>query len=251
MLCSSQPSDNMNGYTEHHTTLFPKVFTEFELYVMLERIGAMVSECPKLVSTPCAAVIDCQDQMTIWMKQYRQTKIFRSQSGSLRILWHSFFMLLSMDIDALECAAGREGSEMSRQHMQGAEEWARSIHAKNCIVHAIMLQRQFERMPLGAIVPIHVPACLYRCGVMWYCYLRFGNGDLLEPGHVEKMPEIEALGTETSKTLVEEMGAQAGKPSDQFLFRTIDLLQRISHWKVAERFAATLAALVDQNMELP
>ena len=228
---------------------FPEVVTEFGLHVLLERIGCMAGG-GRDVSPLASTVSECERILLLWLNRYQRSCLLEKQARSLKMLWHAIFMLLNMDMDTLECAAGRDGVDVAAKHFQAARTWAHSSQARICLVHAIMVQRQFEGMSMGARFPIHAPTCLYRCGIVWYCYLRFGNE---KRAHVDEwidMPELEPLGLDGSKVLQNEIGSQGAKSVEKFLLRTIDLLQRIDHWQVAGRLASTLVALVDEHMGL-
>lgn len=169
------------------------------------------------------------------------------------MLWHSTFMLLNMNIDALECAAGRDGTEVARIHREGARVWARSPQSRRCVVHAVMVQRQFKHIPIGMGVPIHAPSCLYQCGIVWYCYLRFGGDKYPQPDEPEiDMPELSSLGLNGMNILQDEIHSQGGnaKSLQKFLLGTIHLLRRVNYWGVAESLATTLLALVDDGIGL-
>lgn len=229
---------------------FPDVLSGLGLCVMLERIGSLASERPESASQQSQRALECQELLVSWFGKYRCTAIFQAQAPGLMMLWHSTFMLLNMDLDALECAAGREGNEEGKKYQEEAEAWARSSRARKCIVHSVLVQRQFERMRVGTVPPIHAPACLYRCGIAWYCYARFGAGIRPVPEDRMKMPELEPLEIDGNRILLEDVALHVGKPLEPPVLRTVDLLQRISHWKVAEKLASTLLALVDDGQSL-
>ena len=230
--------------------IMPAVPSEFELYVLLERIGSMASDNRRSASDWSQACIDSQKLLTLWHDEYRNTALFQAQASSLMMLWHSISMLLYMDLDILECAAGREGHEVAENHRQEAYSWGTSTQAKRCIVHAILVQRQFEQIPLGAEVPIHAPMCLYRCGIAWYCYAQFGECNRLGPEEALEFPELENFGIDGNQVLRSEIVTHIGRSTERFLLKTIDLLGRISHWKVADSFSSTLLSLIEESNSL-
>ncbi len=225
----------------------PDPLNEFELYVMLERIGSMASDSRRDGSIWPQESLESQNSLILWHDKYRNTALFQSQAPSLMMLWHSITMLLYMDLDILECAAGREGHEMAEKHRQHAYSWGASAQAKRCIVHAILVQRQFEQMPLGTEVPIHAPMCLYRCGIAWHCFAQFGECNRPRPEEALEFPELESLGIDGTQLLRTEIGAHVGRSSERFLLRTVDLLRRISHWKIADSLSSTLLSLVEES----
>ena len=64
-------------------------------------------------------------------------------------------------------------------------------------------------------------------------------------------PELRLLGINENNMIAEETGGhQLGRLGSSPLFRLIDLLQRISHWKLAQSFASTLLALVENEQDV-
>lgn len=155
-----------------------------------------------------------------------------------------------MDTDALECVSGREGPAAAEMHQEGVQEWAKSADARKCIIHSVLVQRHFERIPLGVEPPIYAPQCLYRCGIAWFCYIHFGGkicteteGDLV---HLD-LPELLVLGVNGTSLFLEEVAPRHGRPTTGPLFKITDLLQRIRHWKIAHNFASTLLLLFEEQ----
>lgn len=227
--------------------------SDFELIVMLEIIASQASESQRVISSSRRSqmVVECHSLLLSWYKQYRlATVTYQLQTSSLMMLWHSNFMLLNVDLNDLEKACGRDGRIIAENRRQRVEAWARSEQARRCIIHAILVQRQFENIPLGKEPPVHAPSCLYRCGIVWYCYTRFGGAGWRDEQTTSSLdfPELQPLNLDGKRVLMEELvfrngGGLASSP----LFRIIDLLHRISHWKVAQHLATTLLALSEED----
>lgn len=227
----------------------PDVRGTFGLYVLLQRIGASVSDNHESVSQEPERRLQHQNMLVLWHEKYRNTPMFLSQERYFMILWHSIFMLLNCDLDALEIAAGRDGTDAMNTQKHAAEAWASSPQAQHCMAHSMLLQQQFEQIPLGSEPPLHAAACLYRCGIVWYCYARYG-GTSPSGSESTEMPELEYLGIDWNGVLRDQVSVLLEKPLEATLLLIVDLLRRISHWKVADRFAATLLALVDDGQGL-
>ncbi|UNI22990.1 hypothetical protein JDV02_008832 [Purpureocillium takamizusanense] len=226
---------------------FPDSSSGFELSVMLEVIGSLACESRRTAASWARTCTKYEDLLVGWCDKYRHTDTFDRRASSLMMLWHSMFMLLHMDMDVLECACGREGRPAAQRHAQDARAWARSASAKRCIAHATLVRRHFEELPIGTESPIFAPMCLYRCGMAWFCYTHFGDppreGAEAELGF--DMPELQSLGV-SEKTVAHEMEPRDGRPVASPLFRVIDLLQRMNHWKMAHSLASTLLSLFEE-----
>ncbi|KAE8314828.1 hypothetical protein BDV41DRAFT_575479 [Aspergillus transmontanensis] len=126
------------------------------------------------------------------------------------ILWHSIFMNLYAQFDDLECACGREREINPQKFGASATAWARSVDAKRCLLHAVLLQQHFQSV------------------------------------EAFDFPELRLLGIDQAKLFHDATrGIQWGRPVSGPFFMAISLLGKISHWKVSERFASTLLALQD------
>jgi hypothetical protein len=200
------------------------------------------------------------------------------------MLWHSIYITLHADINALECAAGREGYDVAQKYTSYARAWVRSAGAKRCLLHALLIQKHFESLSAGSEPAIYVPMCLYYCGLVWACFMCFGGGDdhcetgrgdgdgnETGPGDAEsretgasadeaisigstdnlQFAELRLPGIDGIGVFLEQMrGLQPRRLAMGSLFRVIDLLQRISHWKIAQNLAATLLVIVEETQDL-
>lgn len=214
---------------------------------MLESIGAQARESRDSGIAWSCTLQECETLLTQWYEKYSPTfKHSKHEPFCFMILWHLTFMDLHADFDALERSCGREGDEASRDHLAYATSWAQSVGAKRCLLHAVSIQRYFQSMEVGNEPAIHVPMALYYCGITWYCYTSFGGGCQPAVGDAS-FPELQLVGIDESKLYQEVFGKiQPRVPDLSPLFQIIDLLQRISHWKVSQRFASTLLSLVEE-----
>lgn len=232
---------------------FPDVSSDFGLCAMLESISALVCDNRHSDASWLDTAQRCHELLTIWYEKYQTGIIVGRQHGKagLMMLWHSIFMMLHADMDALEVSCGREGEQAAPKALEYAQAWAKSADATRCVLHAVLIQRHFKSIAVGAEPSIHVPLCLYHCGIVWYCYSRFGPGDECMASTEENLdfPELRLLGINNGKKIiVEEIGRDG--PGLNQLFTVIDLLQRINHWKIGQSFASTLLALVEEEHDI-
>lgn len=226
------------------------VHDPFSLYVLLERIGAEVSDNSVAIQQYYERETEYRNKLVLWYERYHNSPLFQIQANSLMILWHSIFMLLRSDLDMLESSIGRDGENVKDQQRQYVEAWVGSPQAKQCLIHAVLLQKHFERISIGSEAPIHAAGCLYRCGVTWYCYAQFGG--ITSPMSAEELnlPETECLGVDGNDVFQSQVCTVLEQPVEVALLSTVDLLKRINHWKVSDRFASTLLALIDDGQGL-
>lgn len=218
---------------------------DFQSYGLLASIGAIAQE-------DCDAGVDsekCRELLTQWHKAY-SPRIHETGHDpfSLMILWHSTFVNLHADLDQLECACGKEDGVATQKHITAARAWGRSDDSKRCVLHAILIQKTFQAMPIGTEPAIHVPMALYFCAIVWTSYTRFGTRiEARDPS----FPELKQLAIDQCKFLQDALrGVQLGRPESRPFFKVVDMLQRMSQWKVAESFASTLLGLVEDSPDL-
>ena len=239
--------------SNHHQNQ-PIVIGDFALCAMLESIGALACEDRDLNSSRSATVTKCQDLLIEWHHRYHPSMQGKSSWFCLMMLWHSIFIMLHTDLNALECACGREGYDSAQKHLPYVQNWLRSMDAKRCLLHAMLIQKNFESLPTGAEPALHVPVCLYYCGLVWSCFMCFSDdADPVTVGATDnlqfaelRLPGVDGLGI----FLEQKGGLQPRRLAMGSLFRIIDLLQRISHWKISQSLASTLLALVEETPDV-
>ncbi|KAJ5974812.1 fungal-specific transcription factor domain-containing protein [Penicillium waksmanii] len=228
---------------------FPQ--NDFLSYAMLESIGALAYEERSSGHSGRAVGQQCEEFLIEWYWKYAQVSNASKHPDHfcLMILWHSIFMHLDTGFDQLECACGREGEAATQRNRPYASNWANSRAATRTLLHATFIQQHFQLLPIGAETAIHVPMALYNCGLAWVCFTRFGSGigdSFFDLATLSEFPEIKLFGPRQLKSFLDIRSNIQGQKSEfGTLFKIMDLLGRIGHWKVAGSFATTLRALVD------
>ncbi|KAL4806492.1 hypothetical protein BDV18DRAFT_159666 [Aspergillus unguis] len=226
---------------------FPQ--NDFLSYAMLESFEALAYD--RSCGPSGRAAVHHYEVLIEWYRKYAQISNASKHPDHLCliILWHSVFMHLDTDFNQLECALGREGESTAQRSRPYACRWAQSSGAARALLHATLVQQHFQLLPIGAEPAIHVPMALYNCGIAWTCFTRFGASfvDTTDLSSSE-FPELKLLGHKQMKMFQEiRSNVQLGKAESGPLLKIIDLLGKISHWKVAGSFATTLMALVDTH----
>ncbi|KAJ5681970.1 uncharacterized protein N7477_001910 [Penicillium maclennaniae] len=220
--------------------------SDFQLYATLDSISAMACECQDHFSTTLHEAQKCQDMLLSWYKTHL------SSAGPsdiwaypLKILWHSTFILLYSDLDALERACGRDGPEVAQEAVGYARKWANSQDATRALVHAACIRKHFESMSIGSECPLQIPTCLYHCGIIWFCFGHFednSHGGLVE----HNFPELDLAGVNVGEINAAELrNSQIERKAANQVFGIVGLLQSIRHWKLALSLASTLLALIE------
>ena len=183
----------------------------------------------------------------------QESAAWEADHMDMTILWHLAFMTMFADFDLLERAIGRDGAEFSQEDQFTIASWANSDRARRCVIHGLVIQKRLENLPLGFEPAIHVPRAMFRAGIAWFCYTRFGakqdgSHGTTSANDIPDYPEFKVVGVNPALLLFQASGYKYGKPNstetNASLSTLTDLLRRIGHWEIARRFAAILAALL-------
>ncbi|GIJ90997.1 hypothetical protein Asppvi_009962 [Aspergillus pseudoviridinutans] len=222
--------------------------SDFELCAMLESISAMACEREEPFSTVPHLTEKCQEMLISWYETHLSTAA-RGQISAypLRVLWHSTFILLYSNLDVLERACGRDGPEAAQEAIGYARTWANSLEATRSLVHAVCVRNYFESMPIGSECPLHIPTCLYHCGIIWFCFGHFG--DISNRLTIERnFPELDLVGMNVDEINATELrNSRVQRNAANQVFRIVGLLQSIRHWKLSLSLASTLLALIEEQ----
>lgn len=235
--------------TESHVTT-SAVYPTFALYAFLEgkttQIMERVSlqEPPKRISQELTPTL-----VAVYNNRLRQQ--LQSDDFSLKALWHSIFIILYCNMNKLECAIGREGYETAQEHLEYATTWASSTDGHRCAIHAALILRHLQRIPIGQEPGIHVPRLLYRSALVWYAYTRFGRDDSSTScTDGLNFAELNGTGIDAARVLFAANGFKKSRPTmseSSTLFHLIDLLARLGHWGISQTMASLFSVLVHDH----
>ncbi|KAK4941598.1 hypothetical protein LTR10_018475 [Elasticomyces elasticus] len=224
----------------------------FTAYTILEGICVNIVECRMDGRSSSSTIEQISGVLTTFYGHFLQeTNSWTADHMDMTTLWHLAYMSISADFDLLERAIGREGSDLSPEDQLAVTNWANSSQAKRCVIHGSLVQKKLENLPLGSEPAIHVPRAMFRAGIAWFCYTRFGVESgvnrALAAENLE-FPEFKLLGVNPALLLFQANGYKHGRPTaaevNAALCGLTDLLRRIGHWEIARRFAAILGALL-------
>ncbi|RVX66541.1 hypothetical protein B0A52_09417 [Exophiala mesophila] len=226
--------------------------SSFTPYTVLQGICVNIVENQISAHPPPARKQEISGLLTTFHSRFLQTAPpWGSDSMDMTILWHLAYMSICADFDLLERAIGREGGTLSTEDQVLVTAWANSVDAQRCVIHGTIIQKKLENLPLGFEPAIHVPRAIFRAGIAWFCYTRFGTevgGQRAIVPESLDFPEFKIVGVNPAALLFQANGYKHGRPSateiNAALCGLTDLLRRIGHWEIARRFAAILAALL-------
>jgi hypothetical protein len=215
---------------------------------MLEAISGMACECQEPFTINPYLTRKCQEMLISWYEMHLSPATPDEMwAKPLRILWHSIFLLLYSNLDLLERACGRDGPEAAQEAIGYARQWANSDEATRSLIHAVCIRRHFESMSIGAECPLHVPTCLYHCGIIWFCFGHFGDSN--NRARTEhNFRELDLAGVNVAEIDASELrNSRVERNAANQVFRVVGLLQSIRHWKLSLNLASTLLALIEEQ----
>jgi len=233
------------------------ISSRFSAYASLEGLAASVIDARLSRQLHKPMIASLQSDLISYHEQFlRQQNAYQPDYLGVSILWHLSFMSLFADFDLLERAIGRDGASLDEDDAHLIAAWAASVEAKRCVVHGLLIQKELEKLSLGAEPAIHVPRAMFLAAICWYCYSRYGTDDGTSGGlgHGSlDFPEVRMLGANPTLLLFEANGYKLGRPTaieaNGPLCGLTDLLQRIGHWEIARKFAAILGALIHNEAD--
>jgi hypothetical protein len=242
---------------------FPET-SMYTLYIMIVEIANMATE-ERVFGTLYAPESSTRftNLLITWYRSYDALLTTGEEDPfCLSIYWHAVFIYISVDLDRLEGAIGRDktgdsNNDAEAENVEYAKDWALSKAAKRAIVHAFFLQKELGARRLDQEPAIHVPRGVFQAALALYCYMQFGR-DLDgvpsmsgEDDNVE-FPEVRLMGFQPAEVIFEINGFRRQRPAPLkavTLCALYDLLQRIGHWEIARVFAKILGLLIHGESE--
>ncbi|KAJ5512607.1 hypothetical protein N7463_002159 [Penicillium fimorum] len=221
--------------------------SKFTAYGILEGIHARLIDAKQSQEFNHLVCQDTSNVLIQWWETYRTTD---QDPFCLPVLWHSIFISLYADMDLLERAVGRDGRAPALKSSELAREWASSLNASRCLVHASLIARYLERMSISTEPAIHVPRALFSAALIYLCVAQYSPQHAVS-AEVFASPEFKLLGDGAAEVAYFPGNAQSSGRSvvtdlDQ-LYGMIDLLQRGGRWGISQAFANILSTVLDEG----
>ncbi|KAF4939303.1 hypothetical protein CGCF245_v003805 [Colletotrichum fructicola] len=236
----SQPSVSAPGFQQAHMLA----------YASLANIVGSIQET-KASCLDKVAIDQFREALLSWHQVY-VGHFPRNQPNyiNLMIWWHASFMALYADADLLERSIGRDGREVAEQAKKEIDEWATSSEARKGVLHALLVLKHLEMLPIGSDPAIHVPKAVFYAAMAVYSYIKFmpKTGSCYTPSQDEiAIPELqvsEPVGP--SQTGKKQTDASSFPPVESStLCSAMDLLWRIGHWEISRKLSSILEVLMD------
>jgi hypothetical protein len=223
--------------------------SRFAAYGVLESIHAHVIEVRQSDSFDKHESARLMNMLMRWWRRYKIHMIGHEDDPyGLRILWHSVFMAIYANIDMLEQAIGRDGTNASTASRSKVRSWSQSLAANRCLVHGLLIQWHLEQMRISSEPAIHVPRALFYTSLCSFSFTRVGGHDKICFDTFDA-PEIQLLAGES--TGLDEVKAQAIGDSAflgvSHLHRLIDLHNRVGRWGISKSFASILCTALEND----
>ncbi|KAF2971874.1 hypothetical protein GQX73_g1659 [Xylaria multiplex] len=182
-------------------------------------------------------------------EHYKHIQGPRKNHINLLIFWHSAFMALYADSDLLERSIGRDGRQVAQEAREDIDSWAACPEARRGVLHALLVLKHLEMLPIGLEPAIHVPKAAFYSAMVVYSYIKFKPSiDSYAPSQDEvNIPELQVPGSTGTLHLNGDKASPAifSPVEPSILCNAIDLLRRIGHWEISRKFASILQILLD------
>jgi len=233
----------------------------FTAYMLLEGISASICEDRIMGQLDHAASQRYERDLMSWYSRYHRAMVERSDPLCLLVLWHAIWMSLLTDFRSLELAIGDEGSAAAASAVASLmHRWPLVTDARRCLLHAFLLQKRLESVPMGRAKAIHVPRCLFSAAVAWAGFLACNNQDGHDTDNAMRgplwpsaesptsWPEMQLMTSDVADCL-ESFGSQSGNLAfvkANTLCIIVDLLRQLGYWGIAQKFIHVLTPLIYQ-----
>ncbi|ETI23552.1 hypothetical protein G647_05354 [Cladophialophora carrionii CBS 160.54] len=256
------------------------------VYNSLSGIAASVCECWHLDLLSSTMVNKFESDLLTWYasspKAFKVANDYGKQTESpfsLLPLWHYTFIALSTNLDLLERAVGREGTDIASSTSEYVLSWIASPDSKRCLLHALFLQNLMVSTNIGALVALHTPRILFSAALCWYCYVLYRPDSspqsaqsarslpdlILEP--LNSLPEIQLLREsgssskstniypvphifdQTLSTLPQLLGANSAEMQANTLCVIESMLRRLGMTGISLRFADIIQAFIFRDVD--
>ncbi|PYI01489.1 hypothetical protein BO78DRAFT_423462 [Aspergillus sclerotiicarbonarius CBS 121057] len=224
----------------------------FKEYIELEQIAASIRD-----ARTCDNWASASPPLRTALESHYSNFQSRTSNGPdilcLKALWHATFLTYLVDFDRLELVVGREGYLESQRELPFVRTWADSQDGHRCALHATLILRSLESLPIGNVPAIHAPRVLYRATLVWYCYLQFSATDQ-GAVHPLDFPELKHAGIDCERLLAEMNDFRPTRPKplqSSILCRCIDLLRHLGHWGLGRQLAVMWDSILYELPQLP
>ncbi|KAI0398037.1 fungal-specific transcription factor domain-containing protein [Xylariaceae sp. FL0594] len=191
-----------------------------------------------------------RDLLLAWHNEYyAHMQSSKKHHINLIIFWHAAFMALYADSDLLERSIGRDGRLAAQDARKDIDLWAVSAEARRGVLHALLILKHLEMLPIGLEPAIHVPKAAFYSAMVVYSYIKFKSSvDPYAPSPDDvDIPELQVSGSSGTLNMGSDKTSTAifSPVEPSILCNAIDLLRRIGHWEISRKFASILQILLD------
>ncbi|KAI1357482.1 fungal-specific transcription factor domain-containing protein [Xylaria arbuscula] len=182
-------------------------------------------------------------------EHYKHIQSPRKNHINLLIFWHRAFMALYADFDVLELSIGRDGRLLAQETRKRINDWASSPEGRRSVLHALLVLRHLEMLPIGLEPGIHVPKAAFYSAIVVYSYIKCkpSVNPCVPLEDDLDLPELQVAGSTSNLHANGDKAtiAMFSPVEPSILCNAIDLLRRIGHWEISRKFASILQILLD------
>ncbi|KAK5065134.1 hypothetical protein LTR84_000970 [Exophiala bonariae] len=194
-------------------------------YARLSGLSASIAECRYLKQLTFEMIAKLESELIFWHRNFSEhmgtigdhngalSSTTTEAPFSLMPLWHYSFITLMADINVLELAIGKEGSDVASSVREYVVSWLSSPDSKRCLLHALLLQNFMVNTSMGSVMAIHTPRILFASAVCWACYMLY-------------RPSVAPL-TSSSNPNLNSHSTTAPPTTDTFSWLELELLPEI------------------------
>ena len=225
-------------------------------WVIISSIGASILESRHLGELSPQRVRSFEGTLLVWRASLQKSTTEPLDRGwdheryqplsRFLLLWHHSFISLSVDLNLLEIAVGRDGPNIAPSVLERVKAWVRSPASKRCLFHSLCLQNMASLATADSAIYLHTPRVIFSAALCWYCYKLYlpwcrdsssttGPTAMLDEAqeYLKGLPEVQSMLQDESN-----MAASSSNPS-----KCLSELGRILEANAPQMTASTLCVL--------
>ena len=240
-------------------------------WAALSGIGATICEYRHLSLLNSQRITELEVDLATWytIENCCRTEDCRNIKPSeltfcLRPLWHYTFIILNADMDILELAIGREGTNITASTLQHVKAWINSPESKRCLLHALCLQALISQTTIDSGISLHTSRIIFSAALCWYCFMLYlpwclATSENVTPPSFDEtsdylmaLPEIRLLGKGESANLLEKamsdlrriLAANSAEMKASTLCVLETSVRRLGTGGISQKFADLIQAFI-------
>lgn len=138
---------------------------------------------------------DVQNELVTWLERFPPVATETSDRAMVLILWHSCFLILFSEVDAVERIPNLDNNDISNTGLEKLTRWKSPEIAKRCVIHALLMVRLLRCFRVCDVPTLHVARASWQAGLVLAAFAFSGPESETTSDDVQlrTCPELQAV----------------------------------------------------------